>query len=135
MPRKSAAALAAEIGLKVHDLHPRPEPPYGLPPAASALWQRIVNEQPADYFRVATLPLLSAYCLHACTLDQLAKLIAETDPEVDLSRFDQLLRMRKRESAALASLSTKLRLAQSQRFDSRKKLEPRPWVPPWERHK
>jgi hypothetical protein len=130
MPRRSAASLSVVplVGPK------RPEPPSGLTPAQARNWQAIVSQMPPDFFITGSLPLLTAFVRHCTVADVLAKAINATDPEVDLDRYDQLTRMACRESGMLATLAQKMRLAQSARYESKKRApvtstSRRPWEP------
>jgi hypothetical protein len=128
MPRKSAASLAIiPMGLPQ-----RPEPPAHLTKAQATLWQKIVGQMPTDWLIAGSAPLLTAYVRHVATADLLARAINATDPDTDLPRYAKLTEMAARESKALCSLSTKLRLAPSNRFDSKKRIpintaERKPW--------
>jgi hypothetical protein len=128
MPRRSAASLSVvpPVGPK------RPEPPSGLTPDQVRHWQAIVSEMPPDFFITGSLPLLAAYVRHVSIADLLGKAINATDLEADLDRYDQLTRMACRESGMLATLAQKMRLAQSARYESKKRApvtspSRRPW--------
>jgi hypothetical protein len=130
MPRKSASALA----VTPITLPSRPEPPQDLTAAQAAIWRTIVRCRPPEYFDGACHALLVAYCRHAATAVVLAAAINAADPS-DLKRYSRLLGMAVRESAALARLSAKLRLAPQhvRRVEQVVKSgSGRP--PPWERH-
>jgi hypothetical protein len=101
------------------------------------LWEEIVGSQAADYFIPGSLPLLSQLVRHVDTADVLAKAINSMAPrlEDDLPLANKLMGMAARESAAIAMLSTKLRLAQSARFDNKKRLPTSPpGLKPWQQH-
>jgi hypothetical protein len=138
MPRKSAASLSVIPS----GLPQRPPPPAELTPTQAGLWTVIVGQMPADYFIAGSWPLLVAYCRHVDTSNVLAGLINAIDParlatDEVLARYGRLTEMAARETKAIASLSTKLRLAQSNRYDSKKRIATTPaipWAKPWEKH-
>jgi hypothetical protein len=127
MPRKSVASLAVISTA----LPQRPAPPTDLTPAQARIWASIVTEMPVDFFIAGSLPLLACYVRHVDAASVIARLIHETNPERDLARYSKLSEMAARETKAICSLSTKLRLAPSNRFDSKKRIpvtvSPRPW--------
>ena len=133
MPRKSAASLSViPAGLPA-----RPTPPADLTPKQRKLWEQIVTSQAADYFIPGSLPLLSQLVRHVDTADVLAKAINSMAPrlEDDLPLANKLFAMAARESAAISMLSTKMRLAQSARFDNKKRLPTSPpGLKPWQQH-
>jgi hypothetical protein len=98
------------------------------------LWQDIVNQMPSDYFIVGNLPLLKAYVRHCANADLLAKQLSRVDGEQDLDKWDKLARAAYRETGQIGMLATKLRLAQSSRFDKSKRTPIAPvGLKPWER--
>jgi hypothetical protein len=131
MPRKSAASLSVvPMGAGPR----RPDPPTELTEAQATLWQTIVGEMPVDWLIAGAAPLLTAYVRHVSSADVLARVINGVDLTEDLDLYDQLTRMACRESAAICALSTKMRLAPSNRFDAKKRLPAtkygrRPWEP------
>jgi hypothetical protein len=126
MPRKSAAVLA------IAPLAPPPpsEPPAELTPRQSDIWRGIVGCREPRYFDGACRALLVQYCRHVATADVIAGLVAQTDPS-NLHRFNRLRVMAARETAAMARLSAKLRLAPQhvRRIEHVAKTPPgrRPW--------
>jgi len=117
MPRKSATELAlnAVIPLRIDN---RPEPPADIPALQQEFWRAIVASKPADWFDAGSLPLLRALVGHIATLEQIEIQFAAplNLSEDGLSILDKLSRLRDRESRALASLSTKLRLTIQSRY-------------------
>lgn len=115
--RKSAAQLSiVPIGID----NRRPEPPIQLNASEATTWRAIVNDLPGGWVTAAQEPLLSAYCWHVETGSQLSKLIDATDfASADLRHLGRLLEMRNRETAAAASLATKMRLTQQARMHPR----------------
>jgi hypothetical protein len=115
--RKSAQALAIVRPITEH----RPPPPEGLTEQQADEWRAIVGRMPSGFFSREMFGLLGAYCQHASAARVLAGLIDTFRPEwlVDpdgLARFDKLLAMRERETKAMASLATKMRLTPQSRY-------------------
>jgi hypothetical protein len=108
--RVSSAALAvAPI-----DIVPRQRPPHELTDEQTEVWAAVVNSQPADWFTPATVPLLSQYCRHVITARHVAEMIerAVADKNFLRDEYDKLLKMQERESRAIATLATKMRVSQ-----------------------
>lgn len=137
--RKSAASLSvAPMTLEGR----RPPPLVDLTPAQAKTWREIIGSTPGGWFSAGQEPLLAAYCRHVSAADQLARMIENCKPEDDLCRFDKLLRMRERETKAMSSLATRMRLTQQSQMhprtaaramgdgDGSRKLWDR--TPPWE---
>ncbi len=118
--RKSAAELGVILGIPQ-----RPDPPRELTPEQAEEWRGIVAALPVDWFSRAIWPLLCAYCRHVCNARQIAALIEAahngdlTDRKA-LMRFNRLLAMQERQSAALASLATRMRLTNQSRYTAGK---------------
>jgi hypothetical protein len=131
--RTSAAALA--VAPAVLERVERPDAPYDLTDAEAEEWWAVVNRMPADWFPRETHPLLAQYCRHRVQSQRVAKLIIDMLADKEgfaIKDYDRLLRMQERESRALASLATKMRLSQQTTYDkSRKKGEIGPRKP-WE---
>lgn len=110
--RKSKAEL--EVVAQDYEVIPRPKAPQDLTPDQSDEWRRIVNRLPADWFPSETHAVLAQYCRHTVAARRVAQLIAsaEEDPALDVDQYDKLLKMQERESRALASLGTKMRMTQ-----------------------
>ena len=115
--RKSAASLSVVAGTAIDG---RPAPPPDLTPGQKVVWERTVANEAAEVFRTAALQqLLKEYCRHVETAGRLAKQIdeaTEEGSEVDLEDLDRLLKMRDRETKALADKATKLRLTNQSRY-------------------
>jgi hypothetical protein len=129
MPRVSAAALAVPSPAPP----PHPKPPPELTKRQAAIWRAIVACRPPTFFDGASGHLLVAYCRHAATADVIAAEVDRTDPS-DLKHYRQLLMMAARESAALARLSAKLRLAPQHVRRIEQKLPGIVRTVPWLRH-
>jgi len=112
----------------------RPEPPTHLTDDQAAEWLQVVNRMPADWFPPEIHPLLAQYCRHVTSARYIAGLIekqAQSD-EFSLILFDRFLRMQERESRAISSLATRMRITNQARFSHNKRtgpMVPRPWNP------
>lgn len=115
--RKSAAQLSiVPIGID----NRRPEPPIQMNANEATTWRAIVDDLPGGWVTPAQEPLLSAYCCHVDAGARLTHMIDTTDfASADLRYLGRLLEMRQRETAAAASLATKLRLTSQARMHPR----------------
>lgn len=134
--RKSAASLSVIAG----SIDGRPSPPADLNKAQSEVWERTVANEAADVFKTAALQqLLKEYCRHVVSAKKLAAMIEATEqmPQMspdDLADYDRLLKMRDRETKAIADKATKLRLTNQARYTpqaaataAKKGTERKPW--------
>jgi hypothetical protein len=110
--RKSSASLAVVPVSQPQ----RPEPPKHLGREAAAVWSETVSAMRHDWFGRETHPVLEAYCRHVCLARLIAKAIP-TDIGEDVAAFDRLTAMHVRESQAIASLATRMRLTHQSSFD------------------
>lgn len=113
----------------------RPEPPRDLPAEAAAEWRQIVDSLPADWFSGAQTPLLAQYCRHVAAARRVAQLIKKELADAGgpyLSTLDKLLRMQERESRAISSLATRMRLTQQSTFSHRKRKPHQSQSKPWD---
>jgi hypothetical protein len=130
--RKSASALALMQVAGTTQAIQRPDVPYDLTDDEGAVWRAVVDAEPADWFRPSQLPLLSQYCRHVVRANRVAQLLLaeEKSESLEVENYDRLLKMQERESRAIASLATKMRIAQQSTYDKSKKkptLAKRPW--------
>jgi len=92
----------------------RPDAPLDLTPEETDEWRAIVEAMPADWFPRETWPLLAQYCRHTVSARRFAQLMdaemAKTD--IDLAGLDKLAQMQARETTALKSMASAMRLAQ-----------------------
>jgi hypothetical protein len=153
--RKSADALATPIlpGERF-------APPGDLDPAEAAIWTRIVDGLPADWFSSSNAPLLKNLCRHIRSADLIAQDIAQCREDVAQARAREavtsepkargheqrlrlqleralrsLLSMHGFQSDRVVRLSTKLRLsklAQYQRADAAAAAPKSDRPRPWE---
>jgi hypothetical protein len=134
MGRKSAAALSVVVA----NIDGRPRAPDDLTEFQQQVWERTVANEAADVFKTAALQqLLREYCRHVETADRLSKQADQATREgtnYSLQELDVLLRMRDRETKALADKATKLRLTNQARYTpqaaataAKKASERKPW--------
>src|SRR4051794_40539428 len=110
--RPSAASLA--IAVRPIEIVERQRPPHDLSDEETEIWAAVVNTEPADWFSPSTVPLLAQYCRHVVQSRRVAELIerATGDRELSIVDYDRLLKMQERESRAVATLATKMRISQ-----------------------
>jgi hypothetical protein len=120
MPRKSAEAIAGDWfrAQNAPPPPPHPEPPAYFSPAAAEHWRAIVASKPSTYFDAANRILLECLCVHAATADWIWSEIHTLDPrdKRQFQRYRSLGVMAARESRAIISLTTKLRLLPTKRM-------------------
>ena len=141
--RKSAAELSVvRVALEGH----RPPPPDDLTAQQARTWREIVESVPGGWVSRAQEPLLAAYCRHVFAADRISTMVDNCKPDFEdrtsLQRFDKLLAMRERETKALSSLATRMRLTQQSQMHARTAARamsdahggPKLWErrPPWE---
>lgn len=129
--RESAASLSVISSEGVETVR-RPTPPAELTDEQAQEWRAVVNRLPADWFPRETHPMLAAYCRHIVALRRIGQLIEhiESQKDIDLEAYDRLLKMQERESRAMSSLATRMRLTQQSTYDPKKKkplAAKRPW--------
>jgi hypothetical protein len=112
----------------------RPEPPTHLTDNQEAEWRAVVDRLPAEWFPPETHALLAQFCRHVTSAQVIFGLIeklAQSD-EFSLILFDRLLRMQERETRAISSLATRLRITNQAWFSRNKRtgpMAPKPWTP------
>jgi hypothetical protein len=113
----------------------RAPPPDHLTDEQARVWREVLDDLPADWFRGSNLPLLETYCRHIVAARRIAQLIEleEKSDAFDPANYDLLLRMQDRETRALATMGTKLRLTQQSILhkDAKKPRQP-PGKKPWQ---
>ena len=114
--RKSAAQLSVVAGT----IDGRPKAPESLPKDQAEVWDRVVASEAADFFRTAALKhLLEQYCRHFARAAWLDGEIADAQKPTSslaLEDVDRLMKMAERESRAMLSIATKLRLTNQSRY-------------------
>lgn len=111
--RVSGAALATRADVVTHIV--RPDAPYDLTDEEATVWRRIVDAVPADWFGPQNWGDLANYCRHEIGSRRVAQLVSECEGRevMDVGEYDKLLKMRERESRAMASLACRLRISPS----------------------
>lgn len=142
--RKSAAAVAVIDQLKSPlETIERPPVPYELDDEEATVWCGVVDRMPATWFGSETFPLLVQYCRHVVRARRVAQLIrhheqppkpkkGEQAAELDIDAYNKLLIMQDRESRAIATLATKMRIAQQSTIDKEAKKNHVGLKRPWE---
>jgi hypothetical protein len=138
--RSNAALQLVGPGMGQVSVVQRPKPPAGMPESQCVYWRVVVDSMPADWFRPEQLPLLVQYCRHNVAADRIALMIEEgerrmlssepADFDLDIVSLDRLLKMQERESRAIATLATKMRLSQQSTYDKSKRkplMGKKPW--------
>ncbi|MCB4365747.1 hypothetical protein KIH07_18580 [Hydrogenophaga taeniospiralis] len=134
MPRQSAASLS----VATPSLGARPPPPRELSDRQKALWLQYTACKPVGWFTDESLPLLVALVAHVEGFEVLEREFRAVTDLADIDKlkwYDQLAKLRQRESAAIASLSTKLRLTPQSRYTPQSAAtasQRRPGSAPWE---
>jgi hypothetical protein len=114
---------------------PRQRAPAELTEEEADNWNAVVGAEPADWFSGSTRPLLTQYCRHVVAARRVAEMIATLDAEINtksaeqserlatmlsaVKAFDRLQKMQERESRAIASLATKMRVSQQATINQR----------------
>lgn len=128
---KSSASLSV---VRVGDVEAtqRPKPPAHLPQDQRGEWLAVVNRMPADWFQDETLACLEAYCAHAVNCRWFGQMLAEmrASDQVDMDEVDRVSRLHERESRAMSSLATRLRITPQSTYDAKKK-KPLQVAEPW----
>jgi hypothetical protein len=110
MPRISPAARVAAAWRSGGE---KPGPPQGMSPQARRIWQEIVADRPADWFRPGSLQLLRQFCeVSVAQHAALADLTAAPDDDDVVARVKTL-------AGILNATSIKLRLSVQADVDRR----------------
>jgi hypothetical protein len=125
--RRSAASLTLVSSIETV---PRQKPPAELTREQAAVWNAVVAAEPADWFKASNKPLLAQMCRHVVRARRTAEMIEQLDASVaeamesaspaerlqimfsSTEAMDRLQKMQERESRAITSLATKMRLTQ-----------------------
>jgi hypothetical protein len=116
--RQSGASLSVIAGTAIDG---RPAAPPGMTEFQVEVWTRTVGNEAADVFRTAALQqLLADYCRHVESAHRLTvqidRHLATECSNIELDDLDRLMKMRERETRALADKATKLRLTNQSRY-------------------
>jgi len=129
--RRSAASLGVAPVAPLETIK-RPSPPAELTVEQAAEWRAVVSRMAPEWFPRETHGLLATFCRHVVAARRVARLIetcVAAEP-INVDQFDQLLRLQERESRAISSLATRMRITQQATVHkSRQKPEqsPSPW--------
>lgn len=139
--RKSIAALQVAVVGPIEST-PRPEAPAALTLEQAVEWDRVVNRLPAEWFPDETHAMLAQYCRHVVAARHIAQLINSIEdparlpldgpPDFDLEKYDLLLKLQERETRALSSLATRMRITQQATVRQELARKPRAAKKPWE---
>lgn len=130
--RVSAAAVEINAVVPV-EIVPRLQAPHDLTDEDVEVWATVVDSHPADWFAASTAPIVAAYCRHVISARRIAELIekAVSDPELSILDYDRLLKMQERESRAIATMATKMRITNqaltNHRGNKTKTAARKPW--------
>ena len=132
--RRSAASLMISTASDAIEIVERQKPSHDLTDEEVEVWHAVVSTVPADWFDKGTAPLLAQYCRHVVQARRLAELIekATSDTELQITDYDRLLKMQQRESSAIASLATKMRISQQSTTNHRGNKQTPADRKPWE---
>jgi hypothetical protein len=118
--RPSAAGLEVIAG----DFGKRPEPSEDMSPEEVEIWRRVTASEPLQFFETAaTHEMLKAFCRHQATADKLTQVINQFAPAwlknaEGVKRYNDLGKMRDRETRAATTQATKLRITNQSRMRS-----------------
>lgn len=112
MSRPSSASLSVVPVTAVA----RIDPPSDLEPAEAALWRRVVDAKPADWFGEDSAPLLAEYVRACLSADLMDKQVKTAIAGGDAGEIKEMMKLRDMESKRVLSIGTKLRLTQQSRY-------------------
>lgn len=133
--RPSAASLVTLASpLDAIEVVERAKPPHDLTDEEIEVWVAVTASESADWFTPGTLPLLKQYCRHVVRARHLAEWIerAQTKKNFELADYDRLLKMQQRETAAMCSVATKMRITQQSTTNHRGNKKTSASRKPWE---
>lgn len=118
---RQQAELTAALRAKLTGAPVFPFPPE-LKDEHKPYWTEVVNCKPHDYFNAGDIHLLKLYCRVAADIDRLDREIAEEGSVVTNARDNPIVNprvvVRSIAETRLLTLSTKLRMQPSSRYDS-----------------
>lgn len=132
--RPSAAALEIAHAPGAIETLERPDAPYDLTDEQSNEWWAVVSRLPADWFPRETHAMLADYCRHVVKSRRIAQLVADAEQAnvIDVDGLDKLYKMAERESRAISSLATRMRLSQQATSTHRANKGTKGVRKPWE---
>lgn len=137
--RKKPSTLAAVTQKSVEVLQ-RFDPPEDFSVEEREIWNSVIEAVPNDWFTKANLPLLIQYCRHVDQSRYISTLLAMRDAVdtdgylvLTLKDYDKLLQMQDRETKAITSLATRMRISQQSVTNHRGNGKPtsrvaKPWM-------
>src|SRR5262245_13170770 len=122
------------VGPRPIEIVERIRPPHELNDEETEFWVAVTASEPADWFSASTAPLLTQYCRHCVHARRIAELLerATGDKALDPNNYDRLLRMQERESRAIVTLATKMRICQQSTTNHRGNKRTGTAKKPWE---
>ena len=113
---KRGRKSTGDLGM-VTNIPQRPDPLAHLNEAEQEVWRVVVQRMPVDWFPPETWDLLAAYCNHVVAQREIKAM--SPDDEGDLMVMNRWRQMLKRESEAMTSLGTKLRITNQTRIEAK----------------
>ena len=117
---------AAEDGVVVvGGFAKRPDPPRSLTYRQEQIWREVVASEPVEFFNTGALRLLlKDYCCHCEAAENITSVLNTITPAClttpsESYRYDDLLKMRERETRAAGNIATRLRLTNQSRIQPR----------------
>jgi hypothetical protein len=134
MKQRGRQIAPLEVLTSPLDRTERQRAPHELNDEETEVWFAVVNSMPADWLTPSTVPLLTQYCRHVLQAKRVAELIERASGKKDLELMDynRLLAMQERESRAICTLATKMRISQKSNVSEAGKKTPhssarKPW--------
>ncbi len=132
--RTSVAEITAPKAATIEVMQ-RPKAPHELTDEEVEVWASVTQAMAADWFDAGSLPLLTQYCRHVVRARHVAEMIDRSmgaaEP-ISLEDYDRLLKMQQRESAAIATLATKMRICQTSTINQRGNKKTSTGRKPWQ---
>src|SRR5262245_39985617 len=112
----------------------RVKPPPELTDEEVEVWVKVVAGEAPDWFGEGTVPLLAQYCRHVVSAKRVAELIerATGDKNLSIMDYERLLGLQARESRVLASLASRMRIAQQATINHNGNKRPVEARKPWQ---
>lgn len=132
--RKSGASLAIASPIDAIQIIDRQKAPHELTDEEVEVWVSVTSSEAADWFTPGNTPLLTQYCRHVVRARHLAEMIdrATSSKDLEIADYDRLLKMQERESRAISTLATKMRISQQSLTNHRGNKKPSALRKPWE---
>lgn len=133
-PSAASQEIITRVDPSALDRVERQRAPHDLTDEEVEVWSAIVNAESADWFTPSSVPLLAQYCRHVVQARKLSEWIdrAPSDKSIDVEGYDRLLKMQARETAAICTLATKMRISPHSQTNHRGNKKPGASRKPWE---